>query len=242
MKIRYLLMTSVVIGGLIVAVGLKRKPALKVLASKVGQTSHEVSGAKSEVSVTNKVTPSAPSVAATEKAARAQDSVSLPRPEVGEEFRSIQNKVFKSLGESEKIKQIAKDAVYLNELSLYLRNAKSAAKADFRNDQNVAVDILIEALKNGGSPAAEAAIFDIVKDSQIESASLQLPVREALAAVKAEILYQGSAIRSDLFTNVESILPGAVSKKIWENVLLKQNENAQESGAERQSFHVAKTK
>lgn len=160
---------------------------------------------------------------------------SVPNPDTIEEFKTLQAKVFKTDQDRAQIKKVTQNSAYLYELSEYLRNVASVKNPEFRENQNIAIDILVEALKEGDSEAAKAALFEIIKDPQIENASLDMSVRESLAGVKADVLYQGSALKPELFTQVESILPGPVSQKIWKNIQQKQAENFADSEAERQA-------
>lgn len=237
MKIKYVFLSGAVVGAIILGFGIKRKVTLPLPTYSVSeenvakQSIKKPDPAKSEIK------------AASEPAAIVSVEVSpetFPQIEKANDFRSIQAKVFKSPEELHKIKLISTDATYLDALRKYLTNANAAIKAEFREQQNLAIDILLEGLKYAESSAAESALRAIIKDATIENSELNFPARAALAAVKAEVLYQSSAMRADLFANVEDLLPGPVSKKIWDNVLLKQAENAKESEAERQSYETAK--
>lgn len=100
------------------------------------------------------------------------------------------------------------------------------------SDQDVAVDILLDALKDGDSRAAEEALREVVKDEQLEDSTLTSGVREQLAGIKAEVLYQWSAMVPQGANQLASLLPGPVSQRIWQNVLSMQSRNLAESKAE----------
>jgi hypothetical protein len=97
------------------------------------------------------------------------------------------------------------------------------------SEQDVAVDILLDALKDGDSRAAEEALREVVKDEQVEDGTLSGGVREQLAGVKAEVLYQWSAMVPTGASELARLLPGPVSQKIWQNVLNMQSQNLAES-------------
>ena len=97
------------------------------------------------------------------------------------------------------------------------------------SEQDVAVDILLDALKDGDSRAAEEALREVVKDEQVEDGTLSGGVREQLAGVKAEVLYQWSAMVPSGASELARLLPGPVSQKIWQNVLNMQSQNLAES-------------
>lgn len=97
------------------------------------------------------------------------------------------------------------------------------------SDQDVAVDILLDALKDGDSRAAEEALREVVRDEQVEDSTLSGSVREQLAGVKAEVLYQWSAMVPTGASQLAGLLPGPVSHKIWNNVLDMQSRNLAES-------------
>jgi hypothetical protein len=159
----------------------------------------------------------------------------IPRPEVIHEFKTLQAKIFKTDQDLAQLKKVRQNSALLFELAEYLRNIESVKNPEFRENQNIAIDILVEALKVEGSNAAETAIFEIIKDPQIENSALEMSTRESLAGVKADILYQASSLKPELFSQVESVLPGPVSQKIWKNIQQKQSENLAESESERQS-------
>jgi hypothetical protein len=100
------------------------------------------------------------------------------------------------------------------------------------NEQDTALDMLIEALKSGDSAVAAGVLGDVVKDGQVESSTMEQSAREQLAGLKAEILYQWSAFKPDMASNLQSMLPGPVSRRIWSNVVKMQQENLAESEAE----------
>ena len=97
------------------------------------------------------------------------------------------------------------------------------------SEQDVAVDILLDALKDGDSRAAEEALKSVVSDSQVEDLALDRPVREQLAGVKAEVLYQWAALSPHMSGDLASLLPGPTSQKIWQNVLTTHQRNLAES-------------
>lgn len=97
------------------------------------------------------------------------------------------------------------------------------------SEQDVAVDILLDALKDGDSRAAEDALKSVVRDSQVEDLALDRPVREQLAGVKAEVLYQWAALAPHVSGDLASLLPGPTSQKIWQNVLNSHQRNVAES-------------
>lgn len=236
MKIRHIILSGAIVGAIILGLGIKRKANAPVSTESVSEASVAKQSLKKSDSAKPEVNVLSEPVAIFSDEVLAEN---FPQIDKANDFRSIQLKVFKSPEELHKMKLISTDAAYLDELRKYLTNANAAIKTDFREQQNLAIDILLEGLKYAESSATESALRAIIKDATIENAELNFPARAALAAVKAEVLYQSSAMRADLFANVEDLLPGPVSKKIWDNVLLKQAENAKESEAERQSYETA---
>jgi hypothetical protein len=96
------------------------------------------------------------------------------------------------------------------------------------SEQDVAVDILLDALKDGDSVAAEAALKTVVEDQQVEDLALDRPIREQLAGVKAEVLYQWAAMAPSSASSLAALLPGPTSQKIWQNVLKSHERNLAE--------------
>ena len=85
-------------------------------------------------------------------------------------------------------------------------------------EQVAAIDLLIEALKKGDKNAAEDAMKEIVGDKQVEDVKLPKEVREQLAGIKAEVLYNWAAIEPNQQSDIARRLPGPASEKIWRNV------------------------
>src|SRR5262249_51568401 len=86
-------------------------------------------------------------------------------------------------------------------------------------EQNAAIDMLFEALRFGDSETATLVLRDVVTDGQIEDEDLSPSTRENLAGVKAEVLYQWAALKPSEAEDLENLLPGPVSEKIWKNVV-----------------------
>lgn len=149
----------------------------------------------------------------------------LPQPEVLQQFKVIQSKIFKSDEEQRSLKQMMMNSRYIQQLGEYLRDIQSVNKEEFKANQNVAIDFLIEALHSGEAGSAEQAILDVIKDSQVEDEKIPMNARELLGGVKADLLYQASSIRPALAEQFSRLLPGPVSQKIWENVQRQQEEN-----------------
>ncbi len=84
--------------------------------------------------------------------------------------------------------------------------------------QDVAIDFLVDALKGGDKAATEEAMRAIVRDMQVEDTKLAVEVREQLAGIKAEILYNWAALAPDEQGDIARQLPGPASERIWRNV------------------------
>lgn len=159
----------------------------------------------------------------------------LPQPEVIQKFKVIQAKVFKTDEDQRHLKAMISDSVYLLQLGGYLRDLQSVHKSEFKENQNAVIDLLLEALKNGDAQSAQQAILDVIQDSQVEDEKLALNTRELLGGVKAELLYQSSSIKPELSQQIERVLPGPISQKIWKNVQEQQADNLALSETELQA-------
>jgi hypothetical protein len=92
-------------------------------------------------------------------------------------------------------------------------------------EQDAAVDLLVEAVQTGDKGLATELLNRVVQDAQVENESLETSVREHLAGLKAEVLYQWSAVSPEAAATVPGLLPGPVSQKIWANVVHRQHSN-----------------
>lgn len=99
-------------------------------------------------------------------------------------------------------------------------------------EQDVAIDLLVEALKSGDKFAATQVMGAIVSDAQVENVSLDREVREQLAGIKAEVLYHWAALSPEDSRQIQGMLPGPASKKIWDNVTEAHRTNLAQSAEE----------
>lgn len=95
--------------------------------------------------------------------------------------------------------------------------------------QNAALDFLFEALQGENKAVAVEILKTVVADSSIENSTEDMNVRKSLAGVKAEVLFNWSALDPEANPLIDSSLPGPVSEKIWANVQKQQSNNLAES-------------
>lgn len=143
------------------------------------------------------------------------------------EFKTLKQKVF--LTEEEKLQRQS-----LLKNRALLENLKGLFKyptpfQDLESQQNVAVDLLLEAIKSGDAETARDVLKELIADPTIENKQLSTAQRQNLAGVKAEVLYQWSSLEPDRAGEMQKALPGPVSQKIWKNVLTQQDLNRAES-------------
>lgn len=157
------------------------------------------------------------------------------KPEVKERlsaFQALQMKSVMTPEEEEARLQFLQDAELISQIGLTLRSRTAQQDPKAEENQNIAIDILIEALKEGNEQAATDAIWDQIRDGQVEDANVPLKERKVFAGIKGEILYHATALRPDTFQDVEMDLPGPVSQKIWKNVQAQHQSNLEGSQAE----------
>jgi hypothetical protein len=99
--------------------------------------------------------------------------------------------------------------------------------------QIAAIDLLVEAFKSGDKSASEQAMREIVADKQVEDTKLSAEVREQLAGIKAEVLYNWGALAPEQQNEIARQLPGPASEQIWKNVQDTFASNLAESELER---------
>lgn len=143
------------------------------------------------------------------------------------EFKILKLKVFLTEEEQAQRKNFLQDRALLENLKGLFKYP--AQYQDLENQQNVAVDLLLEAIKSGDAETARAVFKELIADPTIENKQLTPAQRQNLAGVKAEVLYQWSSLEPDRASEMQNALPGPVSQKIWKNVMSQQQNNEAES-------------
>jgi len=97
--------------------------------------------------------------------------------------------------------------------------------------QNAAIDYLFDARAQAASEAALGVLRSIVEDPSVEKNEVTVDARAALAGVKAEVMYRWVALEPSRADEIQRLLPGPISRKIWDNVIAAQKQNRLESVA-----------
>lgn len=142
-------------------------------------------------------------------------------------YSVIRRKVFLSPTDQNERDKLLKNSAMLK--SMGQRLLLSASDDAAATEQNVAVDFLLDAMRSGDYKVASEVLKNVISDGQVEDATLDLPSRENLAGIKAEVLYQWSALNPVKSDEMATWLPGPVSKRIWKNVVNAQASNMAES-------------
>jgi hypothetical protein len=152
-----------------------------------------------------------------------------PAPHAAElaEYTLLHRKVFLSDGEEAQKATLLKNPSVLRAMGDRLLRAPGDTKG--LAEQNMAVEMLLEALRSGDTGVATEVLKGVVSDKQVEDTHLDMATRESLAGVKAEVLYQWSAQIPTQAGELAGLLPGPVSQKIWQNVINMQASNVAES-------------
>lgn len=147
-----------------------------------------------------------------------------------EKYHGLQGKVF--LSEEDKIfrQELFANEEILRSLEALLK--VPASNRDQEELQNAALDILLESLQSSESGIAAEILKNIVADNLVEDTSLSKEVRETLGGIKAEIVFQFTSLYPDSVAEIEGMLPGPASQKIWSNVKARQQNNLAESTLE----------
>jgi len=145
-------------------------------------------------------------------------------------FARIKAKVFLNEAEEAEQRRLLNDSSLLKALGLRLTEASLAPSVTA--SQDAAVDLLVEAMKNGDKALAAEIARAVIEDPQVENTSIERSVRENLAGVKAEVLYHWAALMPEEAGAIERYLPGPVSQKIWANVARRHSSNRAESQQE----------
>ncbi len=157
-------------------------------------------------------------------------------PEPGREgdlskYSLVREKVFLSEAEKTWKRRLLQNGPFLRDLKVILLQPIEAGSEGW-SQQKAALDLLFEALTAGDKSVAEGVLAEVVKDRTIEDSSLPQEARRNLAGVKAEVLFQWSALQPTKAGEIASWLPGPVSTKIWDNVVDEQRNNLAESALE----------
>lgn len=150
-------------------------------------------------------------------------------------YLDLQTKVFLNDSEKKERSDLLRHAGLLKALGTRLIEA--TRNPEVMREQDAAIDLLLEALKEGDSTVAAQVLQAVVSDRQVEDTKLEKSAREQLAGLKAEVLYQWSSTNPGIVANLQAWLPGPVSKKIWDNVIRMQESNDAESALERSTLN-----
>jgi hypothetical protein len=109
----------------------------------------------------------------------------------------------------------------------------------FEAAENAALDLLLESFQRGDRATSLEVIQSLIQDQQVENGQLPQSIRETLAGIKGELLYNAVALAPQEFKSTVQNLPGPVSQRIWQNVQEKHRQNLAESQLEAQE-HASK--
>ncbi len=141
-------------------------------------------------------------------------------------FSDMQKRLFLTEADQAEKRRLLNDTALLRALGLRLTEP-SLSEAVVQS-QDVAVDLLVEALKSGDRETASEVLKSVVEDPQVELPTMERGLREHMAGLKGEILLRWAALAPDQAANIERSLPGPVSRKIWENVRQRHESNRRE--------------
>lgn len=148
-------------------------------------------------------------------------------------FSELHGKVLLNEDEQAVKKALLEHVSFLRGVGQRLLQADVSLTRDRERENNLAIDLLLEALSGAEGAAAADILRDLVSDAAIEAPGLTMEGRQQLAGIKAEVLYRWSAKTPDMAPTMEGWLPGPISRKIWANVTRLQSANEAESQLER---------
>ena len=123
--------------------------------------------------------------------------------------------------------RLLKDERFLESLEPLLKVVP--VDAETSDLQNQALDFVFEALNSEMRSVAIEVLKNVIADGSVENSSVDMADRSAMAGVKAEALFNLASSEASSKADIEQLLPGPVSKKIWENVQQRQESNLGES-------------
>lgn len=146
-------------------------------------------------------------------------------------YEKIKAKVFTSDQEKSLRKRLLTDSGLLKNLKALIIDAPASAQgSDEYTQKTLALDLLIEA-SEANSAEASRALIEIIQDKKIEDEKLPLSERQAMAELKADLLYNWTAKVPSQAGNVNAAIPGPVTAQIWKNAQQAQEQNRIESAA-----------
>lgn len=146
-------------------------------------------------------------------------------------YSVIQSKVFLSEDEKALRKKFLEDQDMLRSFKSILLIPAQDMKT--MKMQNAALDILFESFELDPQGISLELFKDVISNPTVEDAQLSSQERQAVAEIKAEILFRVSAAVPESRAELESLLPGPVSQRLWQNVVAQQKSNLAESALER---------
>lgn len=146
------------------------------------------------------------------------------------QYHDLRGKVFLSEADKAFRREVLEDERKLMSLAELLKTP--ANSEEHMNLQNAALDILLESLHSSAPQAAIEILRGVLADTTVENAALSLSERQNLGGIKAEILFQWTSLFPESRNEIEGLLPGPASKKIWSNVQIRQQSNLAESSLE----------
>lgn len=153
-------------------------------------------------------------------------------------YQGLHAKTFLTADEEQEKNEMLRNPAFLEDLRGVLSDTSMMEDPEYEKLENAAMDLIVEALQYGDRQASLQVIQDIIQDPQVENPDLPQKVRETLAGIKGELLYHAVAFAPGEFSNVESLLPGVVSQRIWRNVQAKHQQNLNESQIEVQEHQT----
>lgn len=144
-----------------------------------------------------------------------------------DEYHLLSQKVFLTDQERRQKQGLLQNAQFIESLKSLFKSQKPTEELE--DQQNTAVDFLMEALNGPAKEAAAGVLKSVIQNPDTENAKLDMATRENLAGAKAEVLYKWSAQDPSRNNEIRQWLPGAVSQRIWANVLYQQEMNRLES-------------
>jgi hypothetical protein len=147
-------------------------------------------------------------------------------------YKKLHAKTFLNSQEEVEKKEMLSNSEFIGDLGRVLSDTSMMQDPHYEEMENAALDLIVEALQKGDRESSLQVIQSIIQDPQVENTQLPQKVRETLAGIKGELLYHAVAFAPNEFSNIESLLPGPVSQKIWQNVQGQHQQNFNESQVE----------
>jgi len=144
-------------------------------------------------------------------------------------YRLVKEKPFQHDQEKEFVRKTLLDDELIKKNSFLL--SVKASSYEEQEIQNEYIDLVLDSALAGNTDSLNV-VKKFIEDPTIETDQLPQAEKNNLAEIKAEVLYHIASGSITSEQEIENLIPGPITKKIWENVKKSHTANLVESESE----------